>query len=905
MVLNISLVDKNEQAQSFQNIRARIKVIGVGGAGGNAVDSMIRSNMEGVEFIVCNTDQQALSRSLPNKKIQLGFEITQGQGTGAKPDIGARSAQEASEDIKEVLRDTQLLFLTAGMGGGTGTGATPLVAKYAREMGVLTAAVVTQPFHFEGNMRLKLAQRGIKELGKHVDILVVINNQNLLMIADEKTTFKDAFKMTDDVLASGIRGITDLMTLPGVINLDFSDIATIMNERGRALIGSAEEEGEGRALRAATKALSNQLLDGVDIGKARGFLINVSGGSDLGLIEVDKAVTMIREAAPASAQLIFGASISQKMQDKIRITILATGVEPIHQEESSPADSEENYSASDFQAEALLEPRIEAKKESQPVTTQPKLEPELNFDVNSVQQPATVQTPTPQPAVQQPTAQQPATVQTPTPQPAVQQPATVQTPTPQPAVQQPTAQQPATVQTPTPQPAVQQPTTVQTPTPQPAVQQPAIMQPVENYYETVANEVVTTPNNEATKLQGKRFGPLPPIHEMVIDDAICANFTNETVANINRSIAGKQVEDINTQYALEKSEMPEISQAERLQADFAPSHTENLQAQNLQAHNLAVKGNVRQMNIAEAELKIKQLRAQIQIAHNNQLPDDSKIIENNEDLAIQNLFEVEAKLSQIDAEIERASQNPTQAMHKIRANMAQNPAIARPELQSREQQYAQQCAEEVQQRQEYAQQRAEVQQRQEYAQQRAEVQQRQEYAQQRAEVQQRQEHVQQRAEEVQQRQEHVQIAAEKIAAKKIADEKIARQQNADQQYSYAHNGETEHFEFANQQQPLNSKNSHYHEAMNSPANSRGISLRAQEENPVKENQKQKKQNDKKNRIMQKKKQEFSNEAQPDIFSLPFDENVSDAQIATEAEMGAELLSREELDIPAFLRRQAN
>ena len=353
MALNISLAAKDApeiapdfydtQSQNQNQIQSQIKVIGVGGAGGNAVDSMMRAKVEGVEFVVCNTDQQSLEKNLPERKIQLGYNLTKGHGTGAKPEMGARAAKETVNEIRDMLADTKLLFLTAGMGGGTGTGAAPVIAQCAREMGILTAAVVTQPFHFEGERRLRAAARGIKELGRYVDILVVINNQNLFQIADESTTLQDAFRMTDEVLASGIRGITDLITLPGVINLDFSDVFTVMNEKGRALIGTGEEEGEGRAIRAAEKALSNHLLDDLNISNAKSFLINVVGGSDLGLLEVDKAVSLIRAAAPQSAQLIFGASTHESMENKIRITILATGIEPPEMAESTTQDSQDAY----------------------------------------------------------------------------------------------------------------------------------------------------------------------------------------------------------------------------------------------------------------------------------------------------------------------------------------------------------------------------------------------------------------------------------------------------------------------------------------------------------------------------------------------------------------------------------
>ncbi|MCH9845206.1 MAG: cell division protein FtsZ [Alphaproteobacteria bacterium] len=332
MAINVSLAENHHQQSPNKKIipRTKIKVFGIGGAGSNAVDSMIRASMEGVDFVACNTDQQTLENSLAETKIQLGAQTTQGLGTGSNPKTGAQAAHEALDEIKEMISNTQLLFLTAGMGGGTGTGAISVIAKIARDMGVLTVAVVTKPFGFEGERRLKAAKIGIRNLGKYVDTLVVIDNQNLFAIADETTTFNDAFSMTNEVVSSGIKGVTDLMTMPGIINLDFSDITTIMGERGKALIGTAEEEGDDRAIKAAQRALNNQLLDDVKLEHATGVLVNVTGGDDLGLLEVDRAVNMIKEAASENAQLIFGASASQKLQGKIRITILATGITHHH-----------------------------------------------------------------------------------------------------------------------------------------------------------------------------------------------------------------------------------------------------------------------------------------------------------------------------------------------------------------------------------------------------------------------------------------------------------------------------------------------------------------------------------------------------------------------------------------------
>ena len=272
-----------------QELKPRITVIGVGGAGGNAVNNMIRSNLVGCEFIVCNTDAQALQLSTAPRKIQLGIGVTRGLGAGARPDVGRAAAEEALDDILESMQGSNMVFITAGMGGGTGTGAAPVIARIARESGILTVGVVTKPFHFEGVHRMRLAEAGIEELQKYVDTLIIIPNQNLFRIANERTTFADAFKMADEVLHSGVRGVTDLMVMPGLINLDFADIRTVMSEMGKAMMGTGEAEGERRAIDAAEAAISNPLLDDVSMKGARGVLINITGGLDMTLFEVDEA----------------------------------------------------------------------------------------------------------------------------------------------------------------------------------------------------------------------------------------------------------------------------------------------------------------------------------------------------------------------------------------------------------------------------------------------------------------------------------------------------------------------------------------------------------------------------------------------------------------------------------------
>ncbi|MGH6886090.1 MAG: cell division protein FtsZ, partial [Geminicoccales bacterium] len=277
MTLNLNV------PQIEPDLSPRITVIGVGGAGGNAVNNMIESNLEGVEFLVANTDAQALAQSHSERRIQLGRNITQGLGAGSRPDVGRAAAEEAMEEILGHLDRANMVFITAGMGGGTGTGGAPVIARAAREAGILTVGVVTKPFHFEGVHRMRLAENGIQELTQYVDTLIIIPNQNLFRIANEKTTFADAFKMADDVLYSGVRGVTDLMVMPGLINLDFADIRSVMTEMGKAMMGTGQAEGEGRSIAAAEAAISNPLLDDVSMRGARGVLINITGGPDMTL----------------------------------------------------------------------------------------------------------------------------------------------------------------------------------------------------------------------------------------------------------------------------------------------------------------------------------------------------------------------------------------------------------------------------------------------------------------------------------------------------------------------------------------------------------------------------------------------------------------------------------------------
>jgi cell division protein FtsZ len=308
-------------------LKPRITVFGVGGAGGNAVNNMIKSNLEGVDFVVGNTDAQALKGSLCEKRLQLGTATTRGLGAGSKPDIGRASAEEQMDDIVQFLEGANMVFITAGMGGGTGTGAAPVIARAARERGLLTVGVVTKPFHFEGAHRMRLAEGGIAELQQYVDTLIIIPNQNLFRIANEKTTFADAFKMADDVLHSGVRGVTDLMVMPGLINLDFADIRSVMTEMGKAMMGTGEASGERRAIEAAEAAISNPLLDDVSMKGARGVLINITGGYDMTLFEVDEAANRVRDEVDPDANIIFGSTFDASLDGTMRVSVVATGID--------------------------------------------------------------------------------------------------------------------------------------------------------------------------------------------------------------------------------------------------------------------------------------------------------------------------------------------------------------------------------------------------------------------------------------------------------------------------------------------------------------------------------------------------------------------------------------------------
>ena len=332
MTLNL-----NSPPQIHTDFTPRITVIGVGGGGTNAVDNMIALNLKGVDFVVANTDAQQLSHSKADRRVQLGPHITQGLGAGAKPDVGRAAAEEAADDLYRHLDGAHMVFITAGMGGGTGTGAAPVIARMAKERGILTVGVVTKPFGFEGTRRARTADEGIAELQQYVDTLIVIPNQNLFNMATDRTTWREAFKMADQVLYMGVRGVTDLMMVHGLINLDFADIKTVMAEMGKAMMGTGEAEGEDRAIRAAEAAINNPLLEETSMAGARGLLINITGGDDLTLFEVDEAVSKVREQVDDEANVLFGSAVDEALTGRIRVSVVATGIDgPRGQEQPRP-----------------------------------------------------------------------------------------------------------------------------------------------------------------------------------------------------------------------------------------------------------------------------------------------------------------------------------------------------------------------------------------------------------------------------------------------------------------------------------------------------------------------------------------------------------------------------------------
>lgn len=369
MALNLMMTEDEE-------LKPRITVFGVGGAGGNAVNNMISKQLEGVEFVVANTDAQALSASLAQNRIQMGPKVTEGLGAGAKPTIGAAAAEETIEDIVDHLLGAHMCFITAGMGGGTGTGAAPIIAQAAREMGILTVGVVTKPFSFEGNRRMRQADSGIEQLQKVVDTLIIIPNQNLFRLANDKTTFSEAFVMADDVLYQGVKGVTDLMVRPGMINLDFADVRSVMDEMGKAMMGTGEGSGENRAVEAAEKAIANPLLDEVSLTGAKGVLINITGGSDLTLYELDQAANIIREKVDPDANIIVGSTLDESLDGILRISVVATGIENENKAAVAPP-------AAQPAAPAVPAAAPQAAQPQQPAPRAPEVQPQPSAPIET------------------------------------------------------------------------------------------------------------------------------------------------------------------------------------------------------------------------------------------------------------------------------------------------------------------------------------------------------------------------------------------------------------------------------------------------------------------------------------------------------------------------------------------
>ena len=396
MTLNLSMPQDEE-------LKPRITVFGVGGAGGNAVNNMIEKQLEGVDFVVANTDAQALSQSASSSRVQLGVKATEGLGAGARPSVGAAAAEESIEQIVDHLAGAHMCFITAGMGGGTGTGAAPIIAQAARELGVLTVGVVTKPFQFEGAKRMRQAEEGVETLQRMVDTLIIIPNQNLFRLANEKTTFTEAFSMADDVLYQGVKGVTDLMVRPGLINLDFADVRAVMDEMGKAMMGTGEAEGEDRAIRAAEAAIANPLLDEISLRGAKGVLINITGSHDLTLFELDEAANRIREEVDPDANIIVGSTLETDMQGNMRVSVVATGIDASENQSDIPLPRRSLKAP--IQPEEMAEPAMEEAPMGVPspaaavaaATTAPAVEePALFEEMNT--QPAVAQDDLPPPA---------------------------------------------------------------------------------------------------------------------------------------------------------------------------------------------------------------------------------------------------------------------------------------------------------------------------------------------------------------------------------------------------------------------------------------------------------------------------------------------------------------------------
>ncbi len=371
MTLNLTMPGQE------QELKPRITVFGVGGAGGNAVNNMIEKQLEGVDFVVANTDAQALQQSNAEHRVQLGVKVTEGLGAGAKAEIGAAAAEENIEQIVDHLAGAHMCFITAGMGGGTGTGAAPIIAQAARELGVLTVGVVTKPFQFEGGKRMRQAEAGVDALQKMVDTLIIIPNQNLFRLANEKTTFTEAFSMADDVLYQGVKGVTDLMVRPGLINLDFADVRAVMDEMGKAMMGTGEDSGEDRAIQAAEKAIANPLLDEISLKGAKGVLINITGGHDLTLFELDEAANRIREEVDPDANIIVGSTLDTGMEGAMRVSVVATGIDAKAGDRDVPMPHRRMSEPLRPAAEAQVEPVEEPEQAAPAVAAQADPEPTL------------------------------------------------------------------------------------------------------------------------------------------------------------------------------------------------------------------------------------------------------------------------------------------------------------------------------------------------------------------------------------------------------------------------------------------------------------------------------------------------------------------------------------------------
>ncbi len=374
MTLNLSMPETDD-------LKPRITVFGVGGAGGNAVNNMIEKQLEGVDFVVANTDAQALAQSASTSRVQLGVKVTEGLGAGARPTVGAAAAEESIEQIVDHLAGAHMCFITAGMGGGTGTGAAPIIAQAARELGVLTVGVVTKPFQFEGAKRMRQAEDGVETLQKMVDTLIIIPNQNLFRLANEKTTFTEAFSMADDVLYQGVKGVTDLMVRPGLINLDFADVRAVMDEMGKAMMGTGEAEGEDRAIRAAEAAIANPLLDEISLRGAKGVLINITGAHDLTLFELDEAANRIREEVDPDANIIVGSTLDTNMEGNMRVSVVATGIDASEVQHDIPVP---RRSLKPTAAPLIVEPKEEAEAEpAVAAVADPVEEPALFEEMNT------------------------------------------------------------------------------------------------------------------------------------------------------------------------------------------------------------------------------------------------------------------------------------------------------------------------------------------------------------------------------------------------------------------------------------------------------------------------------------------------------------------------------------------